>query len=154
MRRVVRHAVLAHPLERVFAACLDLLRTADPGRGVVARHIVPDPPVIHAVVHTTVRDRHGERELRASVVELVPGVALATVTDGAPAVRTSLRCEAVDGGTRVTLTSDAEGTLSAFGRAGALLDTLLFASGQRRAARATLRRIAELAAHGGAASHT
>ena len=147
MRRVVRRARLAQPPERVCAACLDLLRTSDPARGVVSRRVEPDPPVVDAVVHTTLRDRRGERELRAVVVELQPGVAVSTVTEGVPAVRTTLRCEADgEGGTRVTLTSDAEGALSAFGRAGALLDALLFASGQRRAARATLRRLAELSA--------
>jgi hypothetical protein len=150
MRTVTRRARLPLPPERVFAACLDLLRTADPARGVVSRRVEPDPPAVDAVVHTVVRDRRGERELEATVVELVPGELVATATDGAPAVRTSLRCESDSaGGTRVTLTSDAEGALSAFGRIGALLDTLLFASGQRRAARATLRRVAELCARSG-----
>ena len=84
--------------------------------------------------------------MTATVVELVPGESVATATDSEPAVRTALRCEPDGaGGTRLTLASDAEGALSAFGRLGALLDTLLFASGQRRAARATLRRVAELA---------
>lgn len=147
MRTVVRSARFAQPPERVFAACQDLLRMPDPARGVVARHVEPDPPVIGAVVHTVVRDRRGERELTATVVELDAPRLVATATDGAPAVRTSLRCELDEsGGTRVTLQSDAEGTLSAFGRIGAALDLLLFASGQRRAARATLRRLGELAA--------
>jgi Polyketide cyclase / dehydrase and lipid transport len=146
MRRVVRRARLRQPPARVFAACVDLLRTADPARGVVERHVVPDPPGVDAVVHTTVRDRRSERELRAIVVDLQAPSVVSTVTEGAPAVRTELRCEPdAAGGTRLTLTSDAEGALSAFGRAGALLDLLLFASGQRRAARATLRRVAELA---------
>ena len=147
MRRVVRSARVARPPAVVFAACLDLLRTADPARGVIERVVDPDPPVVDSVVHTTVRDRRGERELTARVVALVPGVLVATVTDSAPAVRIELRCEAAAGdgpATVVTLTSEAEGTLSAFGRVGALLDLLLFASGQRRAARATLRRVAEL----------
>jgi hypothetical protein len=142
---VVRRLRVQRPVDAVFAACLDLLRTADPSRGVVARHVEPDPPVIDAVVHTTVRDRHGERSLRATVVSLQPGVEVSTVTEGAPAVRTSLHCRADgDAATVVTVTSDAEGTLGVFGRAGAFLDVLLFASGQRRAARATLRRVAEL----------
>lgn len=147
MRRVVRRARLRQPPARVFAACVDLLRTADPARGVVERRVAPDPPAVDATVYTTVRDRRGERELRAIVVDLQPPSLLSTVTEGAPAVRTELRCEADgSGGTRVTLTSDAEGALSAFGGAGALLDVLLFSSGQRRAARATLRRLIELVA--------
>jgi len=146
MRRVVRRARLRQPQARVFAACIDLLRTADPARGVVERRVVPDPPEVDAVVHTTVRDRRGERELRAIVVAVQAPSQVTTVTEGAPAVRTELRCDDDGaGGTRLTLTSDAEGTLSAFGRAGALLDLLLFSSGQRRAARATLRRVAQLA---------
>jgi len=146
-RRVVRRLQLAQPAARVFDACLELLRTPDPARGVVARSVSPDPPAVDSVVRTTVRDRHGERSLTATVVELVPGELVATVTDSEPAVRTALRCEPDGaGGTRVTLVSDAAGALSAFGRAGALLDAALFASGQRRAARATLRRVAELAA--------
>jgi hypothetical protein len=144
MRRVVRRVRVDRPVDTVFAACLDLLRTPDPGRGVVARRVEPDPPVVDAVVHTTVRDRQGERELRATVVSLQAPVELSTVTEGAPMVRTTLRCSAAADATVVTLTSEAEGTLSAFGRGGALLDTLLFAGGQRSAARATLRRLTEL----------
>lgn len=147
-RRVVRRVRLAQPPARVFDACIELLRTPDPARGVVARTVSPDPPAVDSVVRTTVRDRHGERSLTATVVELLPGSAVATATDSEPAVRTALRCEPDGaGGTRLTLVSDAEGALSAFGRVGSLLDLLLFASGQRRAARATLRRVEELAAH-------
>lgn len=146
MRRVVRRMRIDRPVDSVFAACLDLLRTPDPARGVVARTVSPDPPVVDAVVSTTVRDRHGERTLRATVVGLQPGVEVSTVTEGAPMVRTTLHCAAVGSqATLVTLTSDAEGALSAFGRVGAVLDTLLFSGGQRSAARATLRRLAELA---------
>jgi Polyketide cyclase / dehydrase and lipid transport len=150
MRRVVRRTTLPPPPERVFAACLELLRTPDPSRGVVARRVEPDPPRLDAVVHTTVRDRRGERELRATVTALDPPRSVCTVTEGAPAVRTELRCDPAPhgGGTLVTLTSDAEGTLSHFGRAGALLDLLLFSGGQRRAARATLQRLRRLAAEG------
>ena len=145
MRRVVRRLRVDRPVDTVFAACIDLLRTADPARGVVQRSVSPDPPVKSAVVQTTVRDRRGERSLRATVVSLQPGVSVSTATEGAPAVLTTLHCAATgDGATLVTLTSEAEGTLSAFGRAGTVLDALLFASGQRRAARATLRRVAEL----------
>jgi len=145
MRVVVRRLRVDRPVDTVFAACLDLLRTPDPARGVVARRVTPDPPEVDAVVETTVRDDRGERQLRATVVAIEPGVSVSTATDGAPAVQTTLHCAAAgDGATLVTLTSSAEGALSAFGRAGAVLDTLLFASGQRHAARATLRRVAEL----------
>jgi hypothetical protein len=144
MRRVVRRIHVDHPVDTVFAACLDLLRTADPARGVVARSVDPDPPVVDAVVRTVVRDKRGERELSATVVALQPPDEVSTVTDSAPAVRTTLRCDAEAGGTLVTLTSEAAGALSAFGRAGGLLDTLLFSGGQRSAARATLRRLGEL----------
>ncbi|HZS16018.1 MAG TPA: SRPBCC family protein [Candidatus Dormibacteraeota bacterium] len=146
MRRVVMRRRYDRPAAEVFAACVDLLRTPDERRGVVARRVTPDPPGVDAVVSTTIEDTHGERELRATVVAFEPGVELATVTDGAPAVRTGLRCEPDGrGGTVVTLTSEAEGTLSAFGRAGVVLDWVLFARGQRRAARATLMRLDELA---------
>jgi Polyketide cyclase / dehydrase and lipid transport len=145
VRRVVRRRRIARPVDAVFAACVDLLRTPDEARGVVARHIEPEPPAVDAVVHTTVRDARGERSLRATLVVFEPGVELATVTDGAPAVRTALHCAADgDGGTVVTLTGEAEGTLSQFGRGGAALDWVLFSRGQRRAALATLRRIEEL----------
>jgi Polyketide cyclase / dehydrase and lipid transport len=146
MPQVVRRVRIERPVGTVFAACVDLMRTADPSRGVVARRVEPDPPAVDAVVHTTVRDKRGERELRATVVALQPPHELSTVTDGAPAVRTTLRCRAEgDGATLVTLESDAEGTLSHFGRGGALLDAMLFRRGQRSAARATLRRLRELA---------
>lgn len=145
MRRVVMRRRIDRPVAVVFAACVELLRTPDPARGVVARRVEPDPPVVDAVVHTTVVDGRGERSLRATVVTFEPGRELATVTDGAPAVRTALRCEPDGrGGTLVTLTGDAEGTLSSFGRGGAALDLLLFSRGQRRAARATLIRLEEV----------
>ncbi|HEV7679139.1 MAG TPA: hypothetical protein VGQ42_11275 [Candidatus Dormibacteraeota bacterium] len=146
MRRVVRRLRVDRPLDVVFAACLDMLRTADPARGVVARRVEPDPPVVDAVVHTTVRDRRGERELLATVVALQPPVEISTITDGAPAVRTTLRCQRTgESSTLIILESDAEGTLSPFGRAGEIIDLLLFGRGQRRAARATLRRLEQLA---------
>lgn len=147
---MVRRRRIAAPVEVVFAACVDLLRTPDPARGVVARRVEPDPPGVDAVVHTTVRDRRGERSLSAIVVSFQPGVEVATVTEGAPAVRTTLRCEA-DGPdhTVVALTSEAEGAMGTFGRAGEVLDWVLFGRGQRRAARLTLWRVEDLA-HGGA----
>ena len=148
MRRVVRRVRVAQPPERVFQACVDLLRTPDPRRSVVLRCVDPDPPAVDAVVHTTVRDKRGERSLSATVVVWDPPREVATVTDGAPAVRTALRCDPDPrgDGTLLTCTSDAEGTLSHFGRAGAALDLLLFSRGQRRAVAVTLRRVQELAA--------
>ena len=142
---MVRRLRVQCPIDLVYAACIDMLRTPDPARGVVARHVEPDPPVVDAVVHTTVRDKRGERELRATVVAVQPGVEISTVTEGAPLVRTTLRCDAAGDATLVTLTSEAEGTLGAFGRAGELLDLMLFSRGQRSAARATLRRLEHLA---------
>lgn len=134
------------PVEVVFAACVELLRTPDPARGVVARRVEPDPPVAGALVHTTVRDRRGERALRAEVVACAPPVELATVTEGVPAVRTTLRCAADGPGhTVVTLTTAAEAALGGFGRGGRVLDLLVFGRAQRRAARSTLRRVEELA---------
>lgn len=145
MRHVVRRRRIDRPAAAVFAACVDLLRTPDPARGVVARSVSPDPPGVDATVHTTVRDRRGERSLTATVVAFEPGVEVSTVTDSAPAVRTTLRCEPEGPEhTVVTLSSDSEGTLSAFGRAGEVLDVLLFGGAQRRAALLTLRRVEEL----------
>jgi hypothetical protein len=145
MRRVVRRLRVGRPVDVVYSACVDLLRTPDPARGVVARRVQPDPPVVDAVVHTTIRDKRGERELRATVVSVQPGIEISTVTEGAPLVRTTLHCDAEDEATVVTLSSEAEGTLGAFGRAGEFLDLMLFSRGQRSAARATLRRVEHLA---------
>lgn len=144
MRRVLRRRI-ARPADAVFAACVELLRTADPARGVVARRVEPDPPGVDAVVHTTVRDGRGERTLQATVVAYQPGVEVATVSDGVPAVRTTLRCDP-DGPdhTVVTLTSEAEASLGVFGRAGQVLDFVLFRRSQRRAALTTLWRVEEL----------
>src|SRR5258708_2926453 len=122
-----------------------MLRTPDPARGVVARRVEPDPPVVDAGGHTTVRDKRGERELRATLVALQPGVEISTGTEGAPPVRTTPRRDADGDATLVTLASGAEGTPGAFGRAGELLDLMLFSRGQRSAARATLRRLQHLA---------
>lgn len=142
MTRSVR---IRRPVDVVFAACVELLRTPDPARGVVLRHVQPDPPVVDSVVHTTVRDRRGERELQATVVSLQPPHELSTVTEGIPAVRTTLHCRAEGDSTLVTLESETEGALGSFGRGGALLDAVLFGRGQRGAARATLRRLKSLA---------
>lgn len=138
MRRTVQSVRLEVPPDRAFDACLRLLTAPDPRRGMLARRCDPDPPVCGSVIVTTVRARDGgERELRASVVAL----------DRPPsfAVRTALRCEPDGGGTRVTLTSEVTGALMAGAGTSSLLDRLLFGGSQRRAARATLHRLRELA---------
>jgi hypothetical protein len=147
MRRSVETIHLEVLPERAFDACLRLLTDPDPGRGMLARRCDPDPPVEGSVIVTTVRGRdRGERELRASVVALDPPREVATANEGeGPAVRTSLVCEPDGGGTRVTLTSEVTGALVAGARASGVIDRLLFGGSQRRAARATLRRLRELA---------
>ena len=147
MRRTAESVRLEVPPERAFAACLRLLGDPDPRRGMLARRCEPDPPVEGSVIVTTVRARDGgERELRAVVVALDPPHEVATANEGeGPAVRTTLRCEPDGGGSRVTLTSEVTGALVAGATASGLLDRLLFGRSQRRAARATLRRLRELA---------
>jgi hypothetical protein len=147
MRRAARSVHLDVDPERAFAACLRLLTEPDPRRGMLARRCEPDPPALGSVIVTTVRARDGaERELRASVVALDPPREVATANEGeGPAVRTALRCEPEGGGTRVTLTGEVTGALVASATASGLVDRLLFGGSQRRAARATLRRLRELA---------
>lgn len=147
-RRVVRRSRLAQPPERVWQACLDSLRAPDPRRGIAGRSCDPDPPVVGSVITSTVRVGGRERELRASVVTLDRGRELATASEGqGAAVRTTLTLEpATAGGTLVTLTSDAASGFAVFGRPGRVLEALLLGGPQRRAARATLRRLRELAA--------
>jgi hypothetical protein len=147
MRRTVERLRLDVPPQRAFDACLRLLTAPDPGRGMLTRRCRPDPPVEGSVIVTTVRGRDGgERELRASVVAVDPPREVATANEGdGPAVRTVLRCEPDGTGTLVTLTSEVTGALVAGARAGGLLDGLLFGRSQRRSARATLRRLRELA---------
>jgi hypothetical protein len=147
MRRTEQSVHLEVPPERAFDACLRLLTEPDPRRGMLARRCEPDPPVEGSVIVTTVRARDGaERELRAAVVALDPPREVATASeDEGPAVRTALRCEPDGGGTRVTLTSEVTGALVAGATAAGLLDRLLFGRSQRAAARATLRRLRELA---------
>jgi hypothetical protein len=148
MRRVVRRTHLATSPEEAWRACLELLRRADPARGVIGRRCRPDPPVVGSVVTSTVRAGGTERDLRAEVVELLPPRALATAAEGpGPAVRTSIHLDPdAGGGTDVTLVSEAESGFPVGGRAGRLLDGLLLGGPQRRSARATLRRLRELAA--------
>lgn len=147
MRRTVQSVRLEVPPDRAFDACLRLLTAPDPRRGMLARRCDPDPPVCGSVIVTTVRARDGgERELRASVVALDRPHEVATANEGeGPAVRTALRCEPDGGGTRVTLTSEVTGALMAGAGTSSLLDRLLFGGSQRRAARATLHRLRELA---------
>jgi Polyketide cyclase / dehydrase and lipid transport len=147
MRRTVQSLRLEVPPDRAFAACLRLLTDADPRRGMLARRCEPDPPVKGSLIITTVRSRDGgERELRASVVALDPPREIATANeDEGPAVRTALRCEPDGPGTRVTLTSEVTGAFVAGATTSGVLDRLLFGRSQRRAARATLRRLRQLA---------
>lgn len=93
-----------------------------------------------------VRDRRGERTLRARIVELDPPRYLITATeDEGPAVRTGLTVETAGEGSVVTLRSDATTALGVMVRLTGLLDRALLARAQRRAARATLRRLQDLA---------
>jgi hypothetical protein len=72
---------------------------------------------------------------------------LATATeDEGPAVRTGLAVERAGHGSVVTLRSDATTALGVMVRATGLVDRALLARAQRRAVRATLRRLRELAA--------
>jgi len=147
MRSTTRRLALEVPPDAAFAACVELLRTADPARGVVARHCQPDPPRVGSTVVSRMRASDGaERQVRSRVVTFEPPSHLATASDGdGPAVRTSLHVEPRGTGSRVTLLSEVATGLPLWGPAGRGLDALLFARVQRRAARATLRRLAELA---------
>jgi hypothetical protein len=151
VRRAVARLRLAVPPEDAFDACLRLLTLPDPGRGMLARRCDPEPPVEGSVIVTMVRARGGQvRELRATVVTLDRPRVVATAAEGdGPAVRTELRCAPGEhgSGTLVTLTSEVAGGLVAGAAAGRLLDALLFGGSQRRAARATLRRLRALAGH-------
>jgi hypothetical protein len=147
VRRSVESVRLEVPPPQAFAACLRLLTDADPRRGMVARSCEPSPPVEGSIITTTVRGGDGgERTLSASVVALDPPHEVATASeDDGPAVRTTLRCEPDGAGTLVTLTGEVTGALVRGATTGALLDRLLFGRSQRRSARATLRRLRELA---------
>lgn len=147
MRRTFPHVRLELPQERAFAACLRLLTDADAQRGVLSRRCEPDPPVEGSVIVTRVCESDGSvRDLRSSVVLLHPPHEVATANEGeGPAVRTTLRCEPHRGGTVVTLTSEVTGALVVGELPSGLLDRVLFGRSQRRSARATLRRLQELA---------
>ena len=143
---VTRRIHLGVPPDTAFRACLRLLTDADPTRGVVERRCTPYPPREGSEIVTIVRDRRGERTLRARIVELDPPRYLTTATeDEGPAVRTGLAVETAGEGSVVTLRSDATTALGVMVRLTGLLDSVLLARAQRRAARATLRRLQELA---------
>lgn len=149
MRRTVRSLRLAVPPARAFAACVQLLESPDPRRGVVSRVSRPSPPRVGSLVVTTVRGRGpGHRELRSRVTVLDAPREVATETlDATPAVCTRLRVDADRDGSLVTLSSEVDAGLGE-GRAASLLDALIFGRVQRRSTRATLRRVRELAAEG------
>ncbi|HEY7928022.1 MAG TPA: SRPBCC family protein [Candidatus Dormibacteraeota bacterium] len=147
MATLIRRIGLDLPPESAFRACVRLLTDADPSRGVVDRRCSPHPPREGSEILTRVRDRRGERTLRARIVELDPPRSLATATeDEGPAVRTGLAVEPAGHGSIVTLRSDATTALGVMVRATGLVDRALLARAQRRAVRATLRRLRELAA--------
>ena len=135
------------PPDQAFALCLRLLQEPDPARGVLARRCVPAPPVAGGSLISAVRGRDGdERELRATIVELDAPRAVSTASDDGPPVRTSLRVAPDGDGSAVVLRSEVTAALAGAGRLGSVLDALIFGGAQRRAARATLRRLRALAA--------
>lgn len=149
MATLIRRATLGLPTTSAFEACLRLLTDADPSRGVVERRCEPHPPREGSQILTVVRDRRGDRTLRARVVELQAPRLLATATeDDGPAVRTTLAVDADGDHSIVTLTSDATTGLGVTLGATGLIDRFLVARSQRRAARRTLRRLRELAVTG------
>lgn len=151
MRALNRSTRLDAAPDAAFAACLELLRRPDPRRGVRERRCDPDPPEEGGTVTSVVAGRDGgQRELRSRIVELDAGarrVATAALGDG-PSVLVVLAVEADGAASRIRLSSEVTGGLT--GRAGVarLLDGALFGRAQRRAARATLRRLREIAASG------
>src|SRR5437588_469174 len=145
MATLIRRIDLELPQDAAFSACLRLLTDADPSRGVVERRCSPDPPCEGSEILTIVRDRRGERTLRARIVELDPPRLLTTATeDEGPAVRTALAVEFAGEGSVVTFRSDATTALGVMARLTGLVDRALLARAQRRAASATLRRLREL----------
>jgi len=141
-----RRIELAVSPDTAFRACLRLLTDADPSRGVVERRCSPHPARQGSEIVTTVRDGRGERTLRARIVELDPPRMLTTATeDEGPAVRTSITIEPAGAASVVTLTSDATTALAVRVGATGLVDRVLLARSQRQAARATLRRLRQLA---------
>lgn len=147
MRTLVRRIELDMAPEAAFRACLRLVTDADPSRGVIERQCRPHPPRQGSQILTVARDSKGERRLRARIVELDPPRALTTATeDDGPAVRTGLIVEPAVKGCVVTLSSEATTALGATMRATGLVDRAVLARAQRHAAKATLRRLREIAA--------
>ncbi len=156
MRTLIRRIELDLPPEDAFRACLRLVTDADPSRGVIERHCRPHPPRQGSEIITTVRDRQGQRRLRARIVELDRPRLLTTATeDDGPAVRTGLIVEPAEngGGSVITLRSEATTALGAAIRITGLVDRTILARAQRRAAKATCRRLRELATEFEAGTH-
>jgi hypothetical protein len=153
--KVIRRVTLDLPAESAFKVCLRLLTDADASRGVVERRCTPHPPRLGSQILTVVRDRRGERALRARVVEFHPPRSVATATeDDGPAVRSTLAVEAHGDHSIVTFTSDATTALGVIVRATRLIDHVILVRSQRLAARLTLRRLRELAAIQGSCSRS
>ena len=147
MRTVQRSVRLDVPPAVAWEACIKLLHTADPARGIVARRCEPDPPRRGGLLVTTTRAAGGAtRELRSRIVELDPPRALTTASeDDGPSVRTRLAVEADGSGSRVLVTSEAATGLTGRPGLARLLDGVILGRAQRRSARATLGRVRDLA---------
>ena len=143
MPTVQRSIQLDVPPEAAWRACVALLLEPDPARGMLSRRCEPDPPRIDGIVVTTVA---GSRELRSRIVELDAPRALTTASeDEGPSVRTRLAVERHNGGSRVTLRSDAGTGLTGRPGLSRVLDGVILGRSQRRSVRATLARVRELA---------
>ncbi len=156
MRTLVRRLELKVPPDAAFRVCLRLVTDADASRGVIERRCRPHPPRKGSEILTVVRDSKGQRRLRARIVEFDPPRLLTTATeDDGPAVRTALLVEHVGTGSAITLSSEATTALGASLQVVGMVDRALLARAQRRAAKATLRRLREFAAEleAGADSH-
>jgi hypothetical protein len=147
MRTVQRSLRLDAPPAVAWEACIELLHAPDPARGIVARRCEPEPPRAGGVLVTTTRAAGGgTRELRSRFVEVDPPRALTTASeDDGPSVRTRLAVEPEGSGSRVTVTSEAATGLTGRPGPSRLLDGVILGRAQRRSARATLRRVRELA---------
>ena len=143
MRTVQRSIRLDVPPQAAWEACVALLREPDPASGMLARRCEPDPPRVDGIVVTTVA---GARELRSRIVELDEPHTVATASeDEGPSVRTRLAVESDACGSRVILTSEAATGLTGRPGLARLLDGVILGRSQRRSARATLKRVREIA---------